>query len=510
MSRYVLCLVISLGVALPMGVHGELQQVEVGGQIVILGEYYRNVDPGNNDLRIPAFLLRGRPVGVGPGESLVSAFAFDDDGGHISAVSQWTRLSVDAAFTDNVAAVIEFDHLTEWGTAFRSNYITGIDGAGAGSVNLYQAYIEADEWFGHPLRLRLGRQEIRLGSEWLVGANDGGPAPAWGLSFDGARLTYSRDNFTLDLWGTKLFDDGGAEADGDIDFYGIYGSYSGIEDLTLEAYWMYVRDASGINDSRLGFFAERLEDIWGVDNYSGTRLHTIGMRASGAMGAFDFEAELAYQFGDGGHAGSLFRPVFYGDDRADYDNFGLNLELGYTLPMAWEPRIHLAVAWFEGEDKRDIGPAEWLASFVNPFYQREASLSFNRLFSNWSYSGVLDGTDLSNALIFHTGLSLLPTEKIELGFDLGYYLADETFGLPRLPFFPFWTREADRELGFETDINLTYQYSDDLYFAIGWGHLFVGDGLEEGNFNIANGLEFNGGRDGDDVDYFYFETGIFF
>jgi hypothetical protein len=170
----------------------------------------------------------------------------------------------------------------------------------------------------------------------------------------------------------------------------------------------------------------------------------------------------------------------------------------------------VAFAWLEGEDNREITAIDRAASFINPFYTRGASTSFNRLFSNWSYSGVLDGTDLTNAYIFHTGFNLLPTEKIEVAFDLGYYLADETFDQPRLFLFPFWTRESDDELGFEFDISMTYNYSEDLYFSVGWDHLFVGDGLEEGNFIGGNGLDFAGGSDGDDVDYLYFETGIFF
>lgn len=488
----------------------ELQDVKVGGQIVILGEYYTNVDPGPNDLRIPASYLTGRPTGTGLGESIFSAFAFDRRGGDVAVVSQWTRLGIEAGFTDDVGVVIEFDNLTEWGSSFRSNYVTGLDQPGGGTVNLYQAYVEARDLFGYPVRARLGRQELRLGSEWLVGGNDGGPAPAWGLSFDGIRLTYAKNDFSLDLWGAKLFDDGGAEADGDVDFYGVYGSYTGIPDLILDAYWMYVRDASAVNDSQFGRILESLEDRRGVDNYHGSQLHTVGLRASGFRGPLDFEAELAYQFGEAGHAGSLFRPVFYGDNEAEYGNFGANLEVGYTLPRKWEPRVFFSFAWLEGNDKRDITAFDWLASFADPYYTRNASVSFNRLFSNWSYSAVLDGTDLSNVFVFRTGANLLPVESVEVAMDLGYYLADETFARPVVPFIPFWTRDTDASLGFESNLAVTYHYREDLYFSVGWDHLFVGDGLKDGNFNAANGLEFNGGSDGDDVDYFYFETGLYF
>lgn len=488
----------------------ELQNVEVGGQIIIFGEYYTNVAPRDDGLRIPASWLRGRPIGNGLGEGIFSGFAFDRRGSDSAAVSQWTRLSVEADFTEGVSTYIEFDQIGEWGTAFRSNYVTGLDAPGIGSINLYQAYIQTEDMFGMPLSLRLGRQELRLGSEWLSGGNDDGSAPSWGLAFDGIRATYGFDKFTLDAWAMKLAEGASGEADGDMDFYGIYGSYTGIENVTLDAYWMFLRDGSSHSDTQGSFMLEGLEDIFGVDAYPPDQLHTIGVRTNAIFGRWDLEAELAYQFGDASHIGSLFRPVFYGDDSASFGNFGLNLQLGYALKVSWDPRVYLAFAWLEGEDNRDITARDRAASVINPFYTRDASVSFNRLFSNWSYSSVLDGTDLSNALIFHTGVNMLPTEKIEIAFDLGYYLADETFDRPQFFLFPFWTKDTSNQLGFETDLSMTYNYSEDLYFSVGWDHLFVGQGLEDGNFNGGNGLDFNGGSDSDDVDYLYFETGIFF
>lgn len=72
------------------------------------------------------------------------------------------------------------------------------------------------------------------------------------------------------------------------------------------------------------------------------------------------------------------------------------------------------------------------------------------------------------------------------------------------------TNENDDELGWELSLGLTYQYSEDLSFSVGWSHLFVGDGLEDGSFNNLNGNDFSGGIGDDDADYFSFETGIEF
>lgn len=494
---------------------GELQNVEVGGQIVILGEYYRNTEaPHGEHWRHGPLRLLGRPVGNGPGIS--SAFGWDNDGPGFSIVSQWTRLHVNADFTDAVRAFIELDsvhewgeHATEGGSGFRSDYITGIDGR-ARAVGVYQAYIEANEMFGTPLRLRIGRQELRFGNEWLVGGNDIGSIPPWGLSFDALRLTYATDRVSLDAFWAKLAERSLVEEDGDVDFYGLYGSYLGFEEITLDAYWLWVRDAGTLNDTSLGHVGEWIEDVMGVDDYDTTNLHTVGLRAAGAINAFDFEAEVAYQFGDASSTGFLFKPVFYGDDDADYDAWGCNVELGYTFHAAWEPRVYVGYTFFEGEDNRDITFGQWLESLFNPFYAPPASVSFNRLFSNCSYSAFLDLSKMSNAHIFRLGVEAAPTEHIELGLNVGYYLADEAFDRPVLPLLGFWTRENDDELGWQVNGSITYHYTEDLHFCVGWDHLFPGDGLERGSFTSLNGLAFNGGSDDDDADYWYFETGIKF
>ena len=57
---------------------------------------------------------------------------------------------------------------------------------------------------------------------------------------------------------------------------------------------------------------------------------------------------------------------------------------------------------------------------------------------------------------------------------------------------------------------MTYHYSEDLSFQAGWAHLFVGDGLEDGQFSFGNGLLFNGGSGDDDSDYVFIETKLCF
>lgn len=526
--------IISLGMAALVsmvfccGAFADLQNVQVGGSLVMLGEYYRNINTPGDGLRWNGFDLFGRSIGTDGGD-IFSWFGGDTHGQAWKWMTQWTRLNVSADFTDNVRAFIEFDSCDTWGEDFRSNYLTGIDARAASvdDVEVYQSYIEINEAFGAPLRLRLGRQELSFGSEWLIGNNDYATAPLYGLSFDGARFTYAAEPFTIDAWWTKLAERSPLEQDGDTDFAGIYASFAGIENITLDAYALWLRDASAVADTYLVPLGQWIEDLVDVDDYGRTNLYTVGLRGAGTLGAFDFEAEAAYQFGDAAHTGGLFVPLVYGDDGAEYGAWGVNAEAGYTFDMAWEPRVFAAYAFLQGEDNRDLSFGEWLEAQINPFYQGKASTSFNRLFSDKYYSLALDAGDFSNMHVFRAGVSGSPTEKLELSIDAAYYMADESFDAPihwdlgrfmdnyrwRLPLFPdlsFWTEENDDDLGWEVVLEANYQYTEDLYFAAGWSHIFPGDGLEDGNFIVGNGLEFLGGSDDEDTDYFYFETGISF
>lgn len=409
------------------GAYAELQNVEVGGGIRIRGNWYD----------------------------------FDDSLPEVAFVEQRTRLNFKADFTDNVSTFIEVDNYGNWGTDFRSDYFTGFDTAGGGDVALYQAYIEANEMWGTPIRLRVGRQELQFGSQWLVGVNDASSLFT-GLSFDAIRLDYTTDQFTVTAFASKLaegLDDLYSESD--VDFYGIYGSYTGIEDVTIDAYWMYLRDDGG-----------RLAAVE-------TDIHTIGLRGAGKVGAFDFEAEVAYQFGDLEIAGG-------GD--ADYGNLAGNLEVGYTFDASIQPRIYLGGAYLGGDADGD-------------------DLSFNRLFSNWEYSEFIENTELSNAWLIRAGASIMPTESVKLALAVTYFQVDDSIDTPGFLF--FGGDEGDSDLGWEVGLYGSYQYSEDLAFRAGYAHFFGDDALD-GELVAFNATALFGGDEDDDYDYLFVETEIKF
>ncbi len=499
----------------------ELQNVTVGGEVRIKTDIITNwiVDNAPVELRIPAGFMPKRPIGdfilanpIFNGLGVVSPYAWSKVN-DANWTEQRTRLHVAADFTDGVGAFVELEAYNFWGDNFRSDYVTGADNRAGTNVTLYQAYIEAKEMYGLPLSLRVGRQELAFGSQWLVGPKDFGPNYT-GRSFDALKLTYATDLFKVDAFASKLFEGGTVEQDGDVDFYGLYASFLGIEDISIDAYWFLLRDARRLSDTNLVWFGEWVENVLKLDDYDVSNLHTVGMRGAGKIGGFDFDADVAYQFGDADSVGYHFKPFQYGDNRAEFDAWGCNLNVGYTFDIAMQPRLHLGYSFYQGADNRDLTFWEWL----NPFHRPEASVSFNRLFSNKMASGFLDlMNDYSNGHIFVTDVMAHPTESVTVIAGLTYYLADEAFAepyyvklgryhIPIMPSWSFWTKESSRDLGLQSDIIIVYAYSKDLTTSFHWCHLFTGDGLKDGNYNAWNGLMFDGGREGKDGDFFSLET----
>lgn len=496
-----------LAVLAAAGAQADLQTVQVGGELRIRFRHFGDVLA---KCATPAAISLGRAYGP---YSYNSAL-FND----LNYVEQRSLFNLQADFTDEVAAYIEFESYDVWGEDFRSNWVTGADARAAtgNDVEVYQAYIDANQLWGAPLRLRIGRQELIMGKAWLVGSRI---SATRGISYDGVRLTYDTDNVTVDAWWAKMAENSFVARDDDSDFYGIYGTYKGFEHLDLSAYWLFNRDGR----SGRAWNGAPVADIFGWDDYDPTEMHTVGFRAFGATGGWDYDLELAYQFGEADAIGSLFTlPITgRGDDSAEYDNWAADFGLGYTFDAKWSPRVSIGGVYFGGEDDREVSFFEWL----NPFQKPDASVSFNRITSGIWYNLNMDivggSSAMTNFYQVRAGLDLKPSDAISTGLTAAYYGAVEHFHWPigvrrrdgLHPFFPdlgFLTKHAGNDIGVSLHGWLRYQYSPDWWVTVGWEHLFAGGGLKDGNFINKNGLELLGGNNGGDPDYIYVDTQLRF
>jgi len=515
----------------------DLQNVDIGGEIRIRGRYFGNgVTTGiGRELRFPTATVPERALGL---FGLTSVYDADNRGSDRTFVEQRTTLNITADFTDQVTAFIEFESWGLWGETnalgneFRSNYITGVDSRAwtGDDVEVFQAYIEAKEMFGYPVSLRVGRQELIFGESWLVGSR---VSPTLGISYDGVRATYAHEDFTVDAWWTKLAERFTAFGDDDIDFYGVWGAYKGIDNLTIELYYLLLHDGTDIRLTNRGLFWEWVEGVVGLDDYDSTYLQTLGLHLDGKAGNFDYDLQLAYQWGRA--MPYLFNPTtgvftlytqtpftFYADNRANYDAWGADFEVGYTFAdTKMKPRVYVGGAYFSGDDNRDISFWDWL----NPFDKPETSLAFNRIFSGVWYSANIDILGGASAMTnFHqvrAGATAQITDAVTLGLNLAYFGINDPFHWPagfrlggyHVPYAPtlsFWTEEAADDIGYMAHAWLLYKYSKDWWVRIGWERLFTGDGVRDGSFVLKNGHELLAGTDDDDMDYIYFDTQIKF
>ncbi len=432
MNRNMVVGIVLVVMAVSLGASAELQNVQVGGSLRIRGIFQSGLIPNNDNF-----------------------------------VAQRTRLNVKADFTENVAAFIEFDDYSKWGDGFRSNYLTGVDSRpnDANTVNVYQAYIDVKEIGGTPLNLRAGRQEIVLGSGWLIGNNESKLAFT-GLSFDALHLTYVTEKLTAGAFYARLAAGSPEDTQSNADLYTAYVNYTPGESLSLLGYWILMHDP-----------------LKPAPGYNATNLHTVGLRANGAVGAFDYDAELAYQFGDADRLG-----VDFEDPKASFGNFAGTMETGYTFDWPWKPRVSLGAVYFGGKDYRTDRKCD---------APNRASISFNRLFSNIEYV-YLDSTELSNCWMGHGGIEIAPTDKLSASATL-YHIQAVDNG-----------KAHSGDLGWETGLLATYEYTKDLSFEVAWYHWFCGEGVEDGNYVLSNGLDSTAGIFKDHVDYLYVEAKVTF
>lgn len=467
------------GVAVPA--FAELQNVQVGGSLRIRGNYYNQDEPA---------VVGGDTAN--PVRDDLKVFHF---------IESRATVNVSADFTDDVGAFIELDSYWNWGDNFRGadtasdsyasstrqavaanglNFGAGVDRYSATDVALYQAYIDMKEAWGYPINFRIGRQELVFGSEWLLGNNDTA-ALFRGLSYDAVRFDYAADTFNIAAWYAKLAQDNGgfSENIGDVDFYGVYGTYSGLEWFNIDAYALYLmeqdhRGAGPAGLAPVGTFSDGKSEIF-----------TLGARLSGEAAGFDYEAEAAYQFGDVAD-GTTNAAAF---PNVEYDAYAANLEAGYTFDIEYAPRVWAGFAYFSGPDNTGT----------------DAELGFNRLFSDWEYSEFLANTDLSNAWVARAGASVQATEQVNVSAVFSYFSAVEEqsdiFGGTNPAF------ATDSDLGYEAGLYLHYDYTEDLYMEVGYAYFFAND---DGALNLvtSNGTS-SLGLD-EDAQYVYWETGIRF
>ncbi len=361
----------------------------------------------------------------------VTAFA-EAGNGAVELDGYWTDARVRTGFkydfSKDVSAFTEFQSHWAFGdgastnNSFGSPVSAGNYAVGSGDtttdVDLYQAYVDLKNVFNCTnLKYRIGRQEIVLGNQFQFGNAD------WysGWSFDGMRMDYDGESFAL----TALTFKGGtgdrdinqfhsvAGAHDDDEMYGLYATYKGAKNLTVDGYWFYMNGHGGANSgATFGGSGTSIGSLGnsvgggGLANGSTAYFHTLGARVAGKIegvaDGLDFNLEGAFQTGDVNGAGAV----------TDVNGFAFEGEIGLMFDAAHLFRLYTRFLWSEGPDGDESG-------YVMLYPSRHGQGSFLARY------GTLDVLPMSNVITPQVGVTYAPNNDWILGAQVMWATADQ-------------------------------------------------------------------------------------
>lgn len=503
-------LVAAIMVVLATPAFAAIQNVKVSGDITTSW-----IDNNSLDLGLTQGVLSGTDNPAPVGQK------------HQNVFLTQTRIRVDADLSDNVSTTVGLINERAWngegnnvGGSFNSNNSpTGYDT----NVQLYLASLTLREFLYSPLTLTIGRQVFAYGNGFIMG--DGGPVNSGSgnlaniyadlnmrTAYDGVTATLDYKPLTISLIYFKNGEKTSA-IEGTVSPYtiGSYGSQSsdvygynanyqlGDAMNTVVEQYLFAR-INGVGYDEIGG-----NSFDGANTAKGNTLFVPGLRAStNPVKGLNIQGEVAWQLGNvpvvNGITGSG-GPVTIGNEHRDA--MAAQLLASYALPVLdkYKPTVNASWTYVSGDKNSGIN------------YDTDAVKSA-KTYGAWDEFNTIQGAGtiyralfpLSNEDIVSVGASVNPLEDVTAGVQWTGLWANDAIsatnpltilqpdgtGITAGPVGPknaYW-------LGNETDINFTYNYTEDVTFglSVGWfvpGDVFTAQVHDTASQAIANvGVKF--------------------
>lgn len=435
MKKLVALFALALIVAFAASSYAEVQNVKVGGDIRIRGNYSDNVA------------------------------TLTDSEDNFGFIQQRTRAIVEADLTDNVAVNATIEAESVWGDGTDTNTTTaGVDIRSEWDAGFSEAWVQLSELYYSPLTVKIGRQYLHYGTGFIISSAE------YENNFDAVKAVLNFEPWTIDVIYAKLVESGAT--DNDLDLWGGNIRYSA-DTWNLEGYVFGAVDGGlTVNLGSVTTYTTT-ETAAGVHTTTATTTTltaepniepiVFGIRGDiTPIENLDLWGELAYETGD-----------LLG---VDLSAFGADVGGTYSFPdVTWRPTIGLAWTYGQG-DNEDLG---------DNFYE----------FFEYDYYGYLFSPAVTNIHIINANLIVEPIEKLALILDYYHYLQDEE--LARIVGDPFQdnggvsavTNGTETTLGNEVDVIAEYDYTEDvstqLYLAWFWpGDAYDGTTGEDDAYEV--------------------------
>ena len=395
-------------------------------------------------------------------------------------IDMLTRLDAKAKISDNASAFIQLQANSRWGS--QNN---GAAGTSRGAsvplsgndtttdVGIHQAYFTLNKFFGAPVDLQVGRQEIILDGHRLFGNT------VWTqgmMSHDAVVLNHSHGNHTVKyIYSANVEQSSRGGAGGA--FPG--ASTDDVDDTHTHALWANFKGLIGDNSSTSAYLVYVDQDCNTVSCAAGfgpvgsQDFYTIGARQAGGFGDISYRGEFYYQIGKSGIPTALAGP-----GTGDFDAFMFGLRAGYQAKnIAMKPGVTLWFDYLSGTDASDLAAGD-ISTFNTLFDTGHKYYGLMDFFIHGSLGGL--GTHPLGGLIdYAVKFSIQPMANttLKLDYHLFQVAEDDVCGTCAVVGGP----DNSSTLGNEVDITLVHKYSPSTNISVGYAHMFANELLS--NYN---------------------------
>jgi hypothetical protein len=428
------------------------------------------------------------------------------------------RLRVDADLSDNVSTTVGLINERAW------NGEGAVDGIGGSTptgydtnVQVYLASITLRELLYSPLTVTIGRQVFNYGNGFIMG--DGGAinsasgnlldiyqALTERTAYDGVTATLDYKPLTISLIyfknGETLYPITGSyntHSNQSSDVYGWNANYqlSDPWNTVVEQYMFARINGSGYD----GMFPGS-----GAGNSKGSTLYVPGLRAStNPIKGLNVQGELAWQLG----SLPVQNPLATGPVENEHrDAMAAQFLASYSLPVLekYKPTVNASYTYVSGDKN---AASNYDSDKISSAKTNTAWDEFNTIQGAGTiYRSIFL---MSNESIVSVGASVNPLEDVTAAVTWsGLWSVDRFDNSAVSPQNPLSLLQPDNSLsgimpvtnknaywlGNETDVNLTYNYTEDVTFglSLGWfvpGDVFVASNHDTASQAIANvGVKF--------------------
>ncbi len=485
-------LVLALALTFSVPAFAETQNVKVSGSIDAYHFYRSNFDLRDNNDAGTSPVDAESELFPSPFTSGVPGTTHDSDDNNRSEADDYfmtvTQIEVSADLTDNVSTVINIINQRDW-NAGSDRFTTGPFGADSSADNEFNveldlAYVQMKEIFYSPLTLTFGRQDLWFGRGLIIGSN----RTAWDVgdinddrsniqadeysaktAFDAIRATLDFNPWTLDFVYSKI-DENAHDPEDDIDLYIVNVNYKFAEyNAVAEVYYV------GENDKGTFPTVADTTDADDDDTFE-TRsndTHTIGGRVQfDPISQITLGGELAYQFGNYTSPLDDFPPINKAQDNVEQDRSSWMFDVfgTYRWDYEWKPELTIEYVHFSGEDDVFRGASSEYNAW-NPLYRGKFYTAYAD-FREFLYAtgDAYDQSAGQNEQFIQIKGSLKPLQDLLIEASWTYLWNDEAIDVvditgPDASFGNSLGIERDEEIGYEVDLQVTYDYTEDVSFS---------------------------------------------